>query len=272
MIITDTPNRALEKCAMDIIGPLPMTKYGNKYILSIQDQLSRFVILVALRDQTAETIADSFIKKYICIFGSPKVVLTVKGTNFCSKLIKAIAKRFKFKKIETTAFSPSSNGTLERAHHPLCEYLRNFTDKNTECDEILDLAQFHYNVSTHSTHKFKPYEILFGLPPRIPSQEPLQKSESIPTVENYLKKLIDNMREITQIAQENITSAKEKSKKYYDRYTKEVIFEIGDMVCMIRESLKGKLEKDHYTGPFEILKVNEKSNITINYKGKPKIN
>ena len=31
-----------------------------------------------------------------------------------------------------------------------------------------------------------------------------------------------------------------------------------------------ELEKDHYQGPFDILKVNEKNNITINYKGKTK--
>ena len=62
-------------------------------------------------------------------------------------MIKQIARRFKFDKIETTAFSPQSNGSLERAYHPLCEYLKKFSTKKYEWDELLDFAQFHYNTS-----------------------------------------------------------------------------------------------------------------------------
>ena len=48
MIITDTPGTALEKIAMDIVGPLKPTKNGNEYILTIQDQLSKFYSAVPL--------------------------------------------------------------------------------------------------------------------------------------------------------------------------------------------------------------------------------
>ena len=78
------------------------------------------------------------------------------------------------------------------------------------------------------------------------------------------------MKEISENAKENVIKAKEKSKLYYDRYVNEVIFNIGDMVWMIKEPNPGKLEKDHNIGPYEILKVNENNNIVINYKGKPK--
>ena len=40
---------------------------------------------------------------------------------------------------------------------------------------------------------------------------------------------------------------------------------------MVREPLRGKLEKDHNIGPFEILEVKDKYNVVIKYKGKPKI-
>ena len=116
MQLTDIPQKALSKIGMDICGPISTTKNGNKYILVIQCQLSRFVILVALKDQTAETIADSLIKRFICIFGSSCCVLTDKGAAFCSKIIEIIANRFKFKKIETTAFSAWENRIVERSN------------------------------------------------------------------------------------------------------------------------------------------------------------
>ena len=65
-------------------------------------------------------------------------------------------------------------------------------------------------------------------------------------------------------------AANEKSKKYYDRYLNKVQFEVGDKVWMVREPLRGKLEKDRNIGPFEMLKVDGESHIVINYKGKPK--
>ena len=43
MVITDTPGKTFDKIAMDIVGPFNITKSNNKYILSIQDQLSKFI-------------------------------------------------------------------------------------------------------------------------------------------------------------------------------------------------------------------------------------
>ena len=57
--------------------------------------------------------------------------------------MKQVAKRFKFDKIEITAVSPQSNGSLERAYHSLCEsyeYLKDFSTKKCEWDELLEFA------------------------------------------------------------------------------------------------------------------------------------
>ena len=51
MIITDTQEKTFDKIAMDIVGPFNITKNNNKYILCIQDQLSKFIILVCLREE-----------------------------------------------------------------------------------------------------------------------------------------------------------------------------------------------------------------------------
>ena len=110
------------------------------------------------------------------------------GANFTSKMIKQIARRFKFDKIQTTAFSPQSNGSLERAHHPLCEYLKKISTKKYEWGELLDFAQFHYNTSAHTSHQFTPSELVFVYPARIPSSELVKKSELLRTYNGYLEK------------------------------------------------------------------------------------
>jgi len=40
LIMTNTPNEAFQK--VDIVGPLPETINENKYILTMQDQLTKF--------------------------------------------------------------------------------------------------------------------------------------------------------------------------------------------------------------------------------------
>ena len=72
-------------------------------------------------------------KKFIYIFGSPKGVLTDQGRDFfLSNLLKRLAKGFRIKQFSTTAFHPQSNGSLERSHHVLGEYLKQFVAKNSE--------------------------------------------------------------------------------------------------------------------------------------------
>ena len=119
MVITDTPGTVFDKIALDVVGPLPKTKNGYEYILTMQDQISKFCPVVPLKDTIATTIADSFIKKFICIFGAPKVVLTDQGQNFLSKLLMRFSKRFKIQKV----------------HHALGEFLKHYTTVDQEWDE-----------------------------------------------------------------------------------------------------------------------------------------
>ena len=47
-VIPDTPVDPIDKISMDIFGPVPTTRTGNNYILSIQDQLTKYLILIPL--------------------------------------------------------------------------------------------------------------------------------------------------------------------------------------------------------------------------------
>ena len=70
MINTDTPGTAFEKISMDIVGKLPITSSQNQYILTIQDNFTKY-LAIPLPNHQAGTIADAFVKKFICIYSSP---------------------------------------------------------------------------------------------------------------------------------------------------------------------------------------------------------
>jgi hypothetical protein len=58
--ITTTAESPVEKCYLDIVGPLPVTQGNNKCILIFQDDLSKYVVAVPIGQQDAETVARAF--------------------------------------------------------------------------------------------------------------------------------------------------------------------------------------------------------------------
>lgn len=149
MMITDTPGTAFEKISMDILGPLPTTMNGNSYILTIQDLLTKYSLAIPLQSSSAIDVAEAFVGDFICTYGAPRAMLTDQGSHFINNLMRNIARRFKIKTYLTTAYRPQSNGSIERSHHVLWEYLKQYVDKKNVWDEHLKLAMFSYNTSVH---------------------------------------------------------------------------------------------------------------------------
>ena len=54
-------NRPFEKVAMDIVGPLPLTKNKNRYILTYGDLGSRYPDAVPLKTTTAKVVAQELV-------------------------------------------------------------------------------------------------------------------------------------------------------------------------------------------------------------------
>ena len=126
MKVTTPPEIVWEKFALGIVGPLSQTIDGNIYVLTFQDELSKFTSAVLIGQQDAMSIARAFVEEIILKFGIPQTVLTDQGYNFMSDVFENVCKILKIKKIKFTAYHPQTNGALERTHRVLVEYLRCF--------------------------------------------------------------------------------------------------------------------------------------------------
>ena len=82
LMITDTPSTVFENCSIDIIGPFCSSRSQHCYILTVQDELSKFLIAVPLEDQTAEQVAKAFVNQVVLIYGIPQVILSDCGIQF----------------------------------------------------------------------------------------------------------------------------------------------------------------------------------------------
>ena len=148
---------------MDIFGPLIKTKQGNQFILSTQDQLTKYLVLIPLKDQTANLIINELLDHYVYIFSTPKSILTDMVRNFVCKLMDTFEEAFKIRHIKTTSFHPQSNGFLERTHAVVKDLIRTCTiDRQNDWDENLKLICMGYNTSVHETTGHTPFELTFG--------------------------------------------------------------------------------------------------------------
>ena len=126
MRIMYTPRKAFDKIQIDIVGPLPVTERGNKYILTIQDCLTKYSDAIPLQSIESVTVAVSLAENVICRFRCLRIIHTDQGSNFPSQIMKTFRKIFKIKQMKSTAFLPQSLGSLERSRHVFVEYLRHY--------------------------------------------------------------------------------------------------------------------------------------------------
>ena len=95
---------ALERVHIDIMGPLVETQKGNKYILVIVDQFTKWVEAFPLKNQLAETVAGVVVREFVARFGCPLEIHTDQGRNFESELFKEMCALLEIGKTRTTSY------------------------------------------------------------------------------------------------------------------------------------------------------------------------
>lgn len=63
MVITRTPLRPFDVLVIDTIGPLPTSKQGNRYAVTIVCDLSKYLVIIPIPDKQASTVAKAIFKK-----------------------------------------------------------------------------------------------------------------------------------------------------------------------------------------------------------------
>ena len=78
--------------SVDIFGPVPATKAGNRFILVITDRFSKLTKCVALRRITAISVASAIIDAWVACYGPPDRILSDQGPLFMSNFFIAVMK------------------------------------------------------------------------------------------------------------------------------------------------------------------------------------
>ena len=190
------------------------------------------MVAVPTEKQDTETIARAFIEKIVLTYGTPQILQTDQGASFMSEVFRNTCKILKIKKIQSTAFHPESQGSIERSHCVLAEYLQHYiSEDQTNWDLWVPFATYVYNTTQHSATGFTPFELLFGRPSTLPSA--LKKpSEPQYNFDDYASKLRGWLQTVHQQTHKNLIESKGRSKDHYDKTAGQTKVQVGDKVLL----------------------------------------
>lgn len=120
----------------DIVGPLPTTSDGDRYILTIIDRCTHWPEAYPIRDITAKTVAKVIYEGWITRFGVCRYLTSDQGRQFESDLFTQLMLLMGIHKIRSTPFHPQSNGAIERWHRSLKVALRARLNCTSWVDEL----------------------------------------------------------------------------------------------------------------------------------------
>ena len=275
------PSKPLEYVAMDILGPLPRTKTGKRFMLVVTDRFTKLTKTEALRTITALSVAKAFCKTWVYNFGTPKVVLTDNGSQFAARFFLKVCKILGIHKVFTTEYHPQTNGQAERFNRTILASLRNYvSESQKDWDEWLGPLTYAYNCQVHRSTGMTPFNLVLSRPPPpliveedlVDHNPPRNPRERRRRFSDAKQKFLLRLREAILKARSNLARTQRRYKKDFDRRVRQRLrnLQVGDFVYReIPDHPVGVNPKltSQVDGPFQVLDI-EWPTIIIDVNGR----
>jgi len=249
-----------DRYCIDLVGPYPRTKRNKKYILTVLDAYTRYLISVALPEKTATCVSRALIEEVFFKIGCPRSLQSDLGTEFQNQILDNICSILGIQKLRTTVHRPSANGRCEKSHRTISACLAKLVAINqTDWDEKLPLVVFAMNCAKSEATNYAPFELMYGRLPRMPVEMVLDlPAESYPAdLDQYAEEFSERLREANQIVQQHTRTAFARMKRNYDARVRESEYVVGQYVLFFYprryRGRNPKLARPNI-GPFRILR------------------
>ena len=258
---------------IDCVGPLPRTKSGNEYLLTIMCTSTRFPEAIPLRNIKTKSIVKALIN-FFTFVGLKKSVQSAQGSNFMSGIFQQVMHELGIKQYRSSAYHPESQGALERFHQTLKNMIRSYCfDTEKDRDEGIHLLLFAVRESVQESLGFSPFEVVFGHSVRGPlkllKEKFLSNDETPLNLLQYVSDFRNRLSRACEVARSNLKTSQGKMKARYDNQVIDRKFKLGDKVLALLP-IPVRLLQARYFGPYTIDKKTSDLNYIINTPGRRK--
>ena len=210
----------MERIATDILGELPKTDRGNKYILVVSDYYTKWTESFPMPNMEAQTVAKIIVEEVVARFGVPAVIHSDQGSQYESRLFQGMCQLLGIQKTHTTPYHPQSDGMVERFNRTLTTMLSGFVNENhTDWDEQLPYVMMAYRSSVHESSGFTPNSLMLGREVSTPLDIMYSLPSDLKAVPQskwcwILKERLENAHKTVR---DNLQQASLRQKHYHDR-------------------------------------------------------
>ena len=194
---------------VDCVGPLPKTRSGNQYLLTVMCASTRFPEAIPLRSFKAPNIMKVLVK-FFTFVGLLKVVQSDQGSNFMSGLFQRVLFQLGIQQVKSTAYHPQTQGALEWFHQTVKNMMKAYcTTAGKDWDEGIPLLLFAARESIQESLGFSPFELVFGHLPCGPLKlfkECWLDDDPEKSVLVHVSDVRERLRKANEFAQKNLKS------------------------------------------------------------------
>ena len=240
---------------VDIMGPLPITRRGNRYVQVAIDYYSREVEIWALPDIETQTVLQPLIDDVVCRHGLPDVILTDRGNPYVSNISEELFRVLGIQHRKSAAHHPQGNGLVERYNRTFKQVVRKWViAKKEEWDVGIPVFRFSSNMEVHSLHKLPPSATTRTFVPQTVLDVVLGLSGD-EFYSDYVQSVIDEVKETHEFIKQAHEEVNERREQQLD-HGELPAFAVGDSVLVFDPTHKkgesSKL-KMRWKGPFTIV-------------------
>lgn len=245
----DVPKIPMEFISMDLIGPFPASKSGNKYALTVICMLTGYVFVAPIPNKETNTVVKAYIENVYKGFGGSRKILSDNGTEFRSGLFTTVAKELGVEfKLYTPPYHPQSNGRIEGFHRFLKACMSKHITSTVEWDEVVPLATAAYNFFPNEHSKESSFFLMFGRDPYVPLNTILEpKIRYMGNDEGIIS--LEAMKNIYQVVAENLKKARQRRDTQLQPPIRKL--QIGDSVMIKNHEAQAWDKK--FIGDFRII-------------------
>jgi transposase InsO family protein len=262
-----------ERWGIDLIGQLPTTPNGNKWIITAIDYATGWPVAKAVPDAKQETVADFLHNDIFANYGAPREILSDNGPNLLGGVIENYLAKLRSRHRTTTPYHPRTNGKVENLNGTLGSMLTKYLmGKPTRLwDQYLTQALFATRVRVHATSKYSPFYLLYGCQPFRPTDDVAAKPLDLSVSPEDVAQRLEALQHARLRANEAIYMRALNAGRIRNTLVKKHEFQPGDYV-LVRHEGPQKFEAKWY-GPYKIAKISPLGTYQLlDPKGKPLAN
>ena len=256
-----TVGAPLDRVATDVLGPLPWTPRGNRYILAVTDYFTKWTEVYAIPDQSASTCAYILLEEFFMRFGFPLSLHSDQGKNYESRLMAELCEMLEIRKTRTSPGHPTGNGQVERFNRTLIRMVKVYLKgEQTEWDRHLGCLAGAYRGTIQESTGLTPNLMMLGREVDSPViiMFGTHHHESYPTCGEYVAQLKAKMQHAHDVAREHLGEAVKRYKELYDTKVNAQQYEVGDLVWLETDisqlDVAPKLRVP-YEGPYMVWRI-----------------